>query len=433
MRSKPNSPMSPFVHLKQANELDASQIPELLIKAVNDSFSGALVLTTPDHQKATFRFVDGVLVRSHSAFGRKSFLSSLAEQLPTEQIALAEAHAHDQQVDEFTAVGQLLLLPPLSLSRLLQESLQRELLLLTQSLGTIRYQFDENQRSNQTSALTQGIEPLQLISEALLDSQYLSRCRELLLPSLREPLVLQGRALDPRLDMRSHLRQVVSSLRRQPESLDNLRLRRVASEPALIAVVYALRATDCILVEEKRESTRSSFAPPSGGISAVRRASTSGVREISIPPGSARSTTSPGSSSPRPAPSVSPDSRSSAPSSRAHTPSSKPAVHVDEHALEQSALDAWMRAMDNRALAKKALKIAERSAARAPRNPTILYYYGCLLSLNANYLEAEVALKRVLNFEPDHSEARHELQKIEKLQNEPAKHSLLDRWVGRKG
>ncbi len=427
--------MSRFVHLKQANELDAAQVPELLIKAVNDFFTGALVLTTQDGQRVTFRFVGGAPVRSHSAFGRKSFLSSLAEHLPAEQIALAEAHAHDQQVDEFTAVEQLLLLPPLSLSRLLHESLQRELLLLTQSLETIHYQFGESHHYDQASASTQGIEPLQLISDALLDSPYLSRCRDLLLPSLRESLVLKGRALDPRLDMRSHLRQVVSSLRRQPDSLDTLRLKRVASEPALVAVVYALRATDCILVEEKRQPTRASFAPPSGGITAVRRASTSGVREISIPPDAAKPTTSPGSSTsnPRPAASVSPESQSSAPSSRAHTPSSRSAVPVDEHALEQNALDAWMRAMDNRSLAKKALKIAERSAARAPRNPTILYYYGCLLSLNANYLEAEVALRRVLNFEPDHSEARHELLKIEKLQKEPEKQSLLDRWVGRKG
>lgn len=63
---------------------------------------------------------------------------------------------------------------------------------------------------------------------------------------------------------------------------------------------------------------------------------------------------------------------------------------------------------------------------------SILYYYGCLLSLNENYIEAEVALKRVLRFEPDHVEAREELEKVERLQKSPQKHSLLSRWVGRK-
>lgn len=428
--------MSAFVNLKPANELDASQTPELLIKAINDSFEGELVLTTQDSRQVAFQFTQGVLVRSQSPFGRRSFITALAEHLPAEQIALAEAHAREHRVDEFTAVERLQLLPPLSLARLLQESLQRELILLAHGIGTLHYRFADyhapasQPKGAQSPAPQQGTEPLVLITETLLESPYLSRCRELLLPSLRMPLVLQGRALDARMEMRGHLRQIVSSLRRQPESLDNLRLRRVASEPALVAAVYALRSTGCISLEASAEVVRTTSGAQSGAPAAVRRASTSGVREIALPGhagvdgSAARGLSSPDS--------VPPGSNATTPSSRSLTPSSRGTPHVDEHVLEQSALDAWMRAMDNHGLAKKALKVAERSAARAPRNPNILYYYGCLLSLNANYLEAEVALRRVLNLEPDHVEARHELSKIEKLEKGPGKQGLLSRWVGRK-
>lgn len=71
-----------------------------------------------------------------------------------------------------------------------------------------------------------------------------------------------------------------------------------------------------------------------------------------------------------------------------------------------------MQAVDNPSARKKMLRVGQQAAELFPTNPRILFYLGCLFSLNGNPLEAEAVLDRVLELDPDHIEAQREIDKL---------------------
>jgi tetratricopeptide (TPR) repeat protein len=109
-----------------------------------------------------------------------------------------------------------------------------------------------------------------------------------------------------------------------------------------------------------------------------------------------------------------------------------PKSGLSEHAVESSSLEAWMRAVDEPARRSKALKIVEKAAAHFPKNPRILFYLGCLNALTDRPLKAERAMLRVLQLDPDHSEARRELEKLRRQGQERRRNSLFGRWGSRR-
>ena len=142
-----------------------------------------------------------------------------------------------------------------------------------------------------------------------------------------------------------------------------------------------------------RASAPPASAPPASALPAS-------VPPPSVPPASAGSrSTRPASQLPRRSPS---QAARAAATSRVH----------DERQVESQALEAWMQAVDNPSARKKMLRVGQQAAELFPTNPRILFYLGCLFSLNGNPLEAEAVLDRVLELDPDHIEAQREIDKL---------------------
>lgn len=471
--------IEPLLTSQLEGEIPASLAPEMWVKAHREKFSGSLFILTDTDARTAFRFVRGCADRFHCVLGRQQVLEALSEHLPPEQLDLVRSHARQFVVDELTAVERLRLLPAESLQHLHRDCMLRELILLTETPGQLRFRYVTGSDCfSAQPGFSHPVDNLPLLTECLLQHQDLSWFQGRLSSRRHDVLRLCGEAARPGLVFQGMLRQVVLALRRRAETFENLRLRGIAHEDALVATIYALRATGCIQRINQQATSRPTTAirftgppaeglqpgtpfapawasaappgsapPPSAGETARPQAgmptSTSGIRSIdlrgvSLPP-AGKSTLPPQGSSSSKAATLPPrttarpcTSATIPPSTRSHGPPSSGSSR-DEPALESAALGAWMRAVDDPACRRKALKIVERACDSFPNNPRILFYLGCLLALNQRHEEAEATMRRVLDFDPEHIEAQRELAKLKKQNDEGGKkQSLLHRWTGRR-
>ncbi len=457
-------------------------LPELLLSAHRTSFNGSLVLKTPAGRRAAVAFDYGAPVRAHVDEEPGSLLLNVLEsQLPPEQVAFCEAHAAHQGITTFGALEQLNLLSLRTISQLFERYLMDQLRHMMQLPPLTRFRFWPGRDCFEGyDGLAQRIEPLSAATECLAESPDIERYASRLGDLRFEPIALREDGTPHDSELRGALRLIVTRLRRNPDSLENLRLCRVANPEVLIAAVYTLRVAGRTI---ERGHHLGRHVEPSSGV--VRRFDAEPMQLSSHPavrtsmplsamnartipqmpavraPDVAPVSNAPRSSAPRSSAPRSSAPRSSAPRSTAlrstHAPGSAAArVHgsvvgagssvaptsagsslrpklgpasslsvsptgsssgqlrgISERDVEAKTLEAWMRAVDEKKHRKRALSIAEKAAALYPENPRILFYRGCLESLDGQVGPATHTLRRVLEIDPDYLEAQHELKRLQ--------------------
>lgn len=417
-----------FVSFREEGEIPAFQAPDLLAAACASRFDGSLLINTQSGARVAIRFEVGQASRWHSTRSADIVRESLSEHLPEEQLLFVEDHAAKHRLDLMVSVAKLVLLPHVTLLRLHKNCLSLEAQHLALEPGRIRFRhFARRDCFEGTPGFAHPVHALALVSDALSVSQNISWFRERLLPYRHAALVWTR--LEPDLDLQGALRLVVQALRRKPESLDMIRLRRLVSEEALVAAAYALLATESVELRGNsatpaHRSSMNHSAPIQQNASTKTTVRVSGSplpsEAISMPPSRlpAASTMRPIATSSLPGtPSARPGASSTSSPLNFTTPSAGPPSSSrpsDEHTVETSALDAWTRAVADPGWGERALKVAERAADQFPTNPRILFYLGCLLARSGQTTEALTTMERVLSLDPDHTEARRELSLLQK-------------------
>lgn len=463
-----------FVSIPESGRLPPERTADLLVWALDAALDGSLFISTDRGERVAFRFRGGLVSRWHSVEGHELVLEALADLLPPEQIAFVQKHAEQHGTDELGAIRRLCLLADTALYRLHRDCLSRELRSLIQKSHSLDYRFSASRDCFEGSeGLDQPIEPLGIIAEALLYAPSLEFCRERILETRHLPLFLRGPASGANTDLRGGARQIVQSLKRLPESYETLRLRNLVPEETLIATVYALWATNSVEDSGHRQSAaavaRSPVPQAPSGTSGSRPA-------VTLPPELGVSSTQPRDAEVRSSPltkrplestsqsgryritsdSLSPHARSTPPPPQAtelfNGPASggpvsggRPPEHpraaersqhphvksAHELSAESKTLDAWLRSVDQPSIAPRALKLAEKAADYFPTNTSILFYLGCLLTMNDQTLEGEAVIVHVLELDPDHLEAQNELERVKKInraQSRTRPLTRLGRW-----
>lgn len=421
-----------FVSLPESGKIPAERAADLFVFALGSSFDGSLFVTTERGERVAFRIRGGLVARWHSVEGRELIGDALADLLPPEQIDLVRRHAEHHGTDELGAIRRLCLLADPALYRLHRDCLTRELRALMKSAAMLDYQYALGRDCFEGSdGLDQPIEPFGVIVETLLHAPNLEFCRERIQATRHLPLFLRGSAAGPNTDLRGGVRQVLQSLKRLPESFETLRLRNLVPESTLVAIVYALWVTDSVEQSGTMPSEAPQEASPApesltSGTS-PRPTNQSGSYRITPEPRTIRASSSPPASEGR---GPGPASGGTFPS-HAEVPRRPHVKSAQELSAESKALDAWLRAVDEPALAPKALKLAEKAADYFPANSSILFYLGCLLTMNDQTLEGEAVIRHVLALDPEHLEAQNELERVKKVNRSRSRTRtgpLLSRW-----
>lgn len=413
---------TPFrASLPQDGVLLSAWVTDLLIDAFQSRFDGTLFINTPKGERVAIRIEQGYWTRWHSEEGRQVVLRSLADLLPPEQIDFVSQHALNQGVDELSSIAELHLLPESALDALHHQCSAEELCALAADGPALHYRFAAGHDCFEGQpGWSAHIHPVSLLVESLSKQADVDWLRKRLQPIRYERLsIVQDERHKLTGPMHPSLRQVLRALERQSESLDALRLRRVLPEGGLLVTVYALWITGHLIVQGTTSAaigstgtnptSRSSYPPQA-------TASSSGLHRIDLAETPAPGTALPGALSTPP------------------TSGGRAGRAPDEHTAESAAMDAWMRAVADPSCAERALKIAERAAELYPQNPRILFYYGCLTANSGKLDEGESLIRRVLQLDPEHTEAQHELELVQKAkarsQTRPA---LFDRLGRRSG
>ncbi len=463
-----------FPLLPAAGTLHPKWAVDLLVTAGRRHFSGRLFVRCNAGPEIRLEFARGHVTGwaasgspapaeegSAGPTGLGSLEEILAELLPPEQIALCRAHAERRPTDLLGAVAELRLLDAEALARLRKEGLLRELRSLLRASRELDYEF----LASRSDLVESGpsLEPALLIANLLEHSPALDAYRKRI-EGLGETVLAVPDELKRRVsELHRGPRQIIQSLSRSPENFEALRARDLVPEPTLVATVYALLA--CSSEDgSARVSPPIRPVPTPGSNVAEARPSDSEIRDSRC-----KDTVRVPSAEPIAPPPVAPGPSSSSPSARptsrsgsyriAHTSSealresvgpesaafgpkppppapNRPYVKSpQEREVESRVLDAWLRAVDDKSYAPKALRWAEKAADYFPRNSSILFYLGCLLAMNDHPLEGEAVLIHLLKLDSEHLEAQSELrqlQKLNRLQSRPRPKTMLNRWGIRK-
>lgn len=452
--------IEPLQNSQDEGEIPASLASELWVRALRNAWTGSLTIFAGPGHPTQVRFVSGRTTRFQSPDAAQIIKSTFEHHLPPEQVQLISQHAAQFQVDELMAIQRLRLVPDEVLYRLHQECTLALLLHLVEAGGKLRFRFQTGHDCFRGHpGFEHPVENLPLLTDCLLQATDLSWHHGRLSSRKDEVLKLCGDAMRPELLHQGLLRQVILALRRKPESFSALQARLNVHDDALVAVVYALRATGCIQRANQHVFNRPTTAirftptPDEGAISAAqqRSAAPSGAQRTPV-----RISESPSSGLYRPSPSAAtststsgvraidlgasheaersklPPSSGRAPPPSSLKPTPTPASQLDQNAVESAALGAWMRAMDDPGTRKKALHVVEEASRRFPKNPRILFYLGCLYVLSNRKDEAETAMERVLDLDPEHIEARRELATLQKGSDKGPGGSLFRRLRNRR-
>lgn len=424
--------------LVAAGRIASADLVLLLAKALEVRFTGTLNVQSQSLGRSTFLFEAGAPEAVRAPRQGRLVSSELSDVLPPEQIDFLQKHAAAHGVDELTALGHLHLLPELTLRRLREHCLLRALSELVEAPVALDYRFTkEKEKSN--DFVRAPLDPLLCFATVLAKGRDLTSYKQAV-TSIRQAILKPvGTALPTELP--AVTRQVLLALRREPVSFETMRLRRIAPEEALIASIWALLATGGLRAEPKTSALppKSSAVPP--------KSSALPPTASVLPPHSQRapSTRVPPASTVRPraiteaqSPLYSMPVRTSQVPTRAPGPSTEAPASSrggEEMSVESASFDAWTRAVADPRCSDRALRVAERAAARFPKNPRILFYLGVLQVKCGLGQEGEQTLRRVLKLDPEHIEAQKELHAVQRqnaARSQTRPTALLERLGARK-
>jgi hypothetical protein len=278
--------------------------------------------------------------------------------LPDETLAFVERHAEQYQVDLFSAVAQLALLPHDSLRAAREAFVLRGVEKLAKLRGTSKYRFRPGAERLKGSDEIEPPVPLWnlVIAAALGDGRELARP---LIQGIQTHVLTVSSDGRFKLSLTGPTRAVVEALGRQPRSMLELERLDLVPKATLWAIVYALWSTGhCLAV-------RPSQVPPSEP----------------PPPGSTR--------------------------------------EHQERALEDKVLEAWVLAETDQRRLDSASAFAVKAVAMFPRNARLQYYSACLHQRAQRLEEAKSGFSRALSLDPNYADARRELAKLQALAERP--------------
>lgn len=460
-----------FPLLPAAGTLHPKWAVDLLVSAQRRRFSGSLVVRKSGGSELRLGLAEGLVTGwakgssplpggDAGAAGPGSLEEILAELLPPEQIAFCQTHAERREIDLLGAAAELRFLDAEALARLRKEGLLRELRSLLRTCHELDYEFQAHE--DKVVGFSPPLEPAVLIADLLEHlpalEAYRTRIQGLGDKVLAVPDVFKASATE----LRRGPRQVLQSLARSPESFETLRTRNLVPEPTLVATVYALLACTPDNVPSGASKAAAALSTGPGLISdfprsdseiqELRQKDTVRIPHASQPPpthpraaplggSERRETNRSGSyriahtSGDAPRESVGPESAAFGPRPTPPAPHRPYVKSPQEREVESRVLDAWLRAVDDKSYAPKALRWAEKAADYFPKNSSILFYLACLLAMNDHPLEAEAVLVHLLKLDPEHLEAQSELKQLQKLnclQSRPRPKTMLNRWGIRK-
>lgn len=409
--------------LVAAGRIASADLVLLLAKALEVRFTGTLYVQSQSLGRSTFLFQNGAPEAVRAPRQGRLVAGDLGDILPPEQIAFVENHAAAHHVDELTALGHLHLLPELTLKRLREHCLLRALSELVEAPVALDYRFTK-EREKGDDFVRAPLEPLTCFATVLAKTRDLTSYRQTV-SSVRQAILKPIGTSIP-TELPGPARQVLLALRREPVTFDTLRLRRVAPEDTLIASIWALLASGGLRAEPK-----TSALPPSPSVLPhSQRTPTTRVPPAStVRTRAATEATAPLYSMPVRASQV--PTRAPGPSAES-PPSSRGG---EEMGVESASFDAWTRAVADPRCSDRALRVAERAAARFPKNPRILFYLGVLQVKCGLGEEGEQTLRRVLKLDPEHTEAQKELHSVQKqngARSQTRPTALLERLGARK-
>jgi len=336
-----------------------TSVAALLADAHKHEFSGSLIFEDDRGSLSAIRCQKGEVVQATGAVYSDALArGALGMFLPDETLAFVERHGAEYQIDPFSAVAQLALLPHESLRAAREAFVLRGVEKLAKLHGTSKYRFRPGgERLKGAEELDPPMPAWNLVIAAALGDG-----RELALPLVQE---IQALVLTVSSDARfkasltGPARAVVEALGRQPRSLLELERLDLAPKATLSSIVYALWSTgQCMAV-------RPSQVPPSE------------------PP--------------------------AAGSTREH----------QERALEDKVLEAWVLAETDQRRVDKASAFAVKAVSFFPRNARLQYYSACLHQSAQRLEEARNGFSRALSLDPNYADARRELAKLQAQSRSP--------------
>ncbi len=417
--------------LVAAGRIASTDLVLLLAKALEVRFTGTLVVQSQSLGRSTFVFEGGAPEAVRAPRQGRLVSGELGDVLPPEQIDFIQKHAASHGVDELTALGHLHLLPELTLKRLREHCLLRAFSELVEAPVALDYRFIK-EREKGDDFVRAPLDPVLCFATVLTKARDLTTYKQTI-SSIRQAILKPvGTAIPTELPAAT--RQVLLALRREPVSFDTMRLRRVAPEDALIASIWSLLATGGLRAEPKTSALppTASALPPTASV---------------LPPHSQRapSTRVPPASTVRPRAIT--EARSplySMPVRTSQVPTHAPGPNTEapassrggeEMSVESASFDAWTRAVADPRCSDRAHRVAERAAARFPKNPRILFYLGVLQVKCGLGEEGEQTLRRVLKLDPEHTEAQKELHSVQRqnaARSQTRPTALLERLGARK-
>jgi hypothetical protein len=377
-----------------------TSVPELLARAYRVSFSGSLLLEPADGAPSTVRFVGGAVVDAAGpAKTTELEWEVLSRLLPSDTLEFATQHAQQYGVTPFSAVERLVLLPPESLVSARQAQTALEVQALCSLSGDVRYAFVAPSEGDSAEPSGIAVEPLGLLASCFLVESQLERAARSVAPFEYAALHAEGeraRKLLPTLN--GAVRAVLEVLVRSAGGVQSLRERNLVPNAELVAAVCALWITREITV-------RTSDAVPTGP------ASTAPPRSMTPPPRSMTPSSRPSVTPFVQASSMLPPRKNSGfiRAQRDEPAQDSSDAGAKEYAMELKVEEAWMRAEADPGRAQQISGIVNKAIAVFPKNPR-LHYYLARLHIQANRIEEAVKeLERVIELDPNDTQAESDL------------------------
>lgn len=330
-------------------------VAELLADAYKQEFSGSLIFEDDRGSLSAIRCHKGEVVQvTGTSYSVALARGALAMFLPDETLSFVDRHAMQYQMDPFSAVSQLALLPQESLRAAREAFVQRGVEKLARLRGASKCRFRPGgERLKGCEELDPPMPLWNLVmAAALADPRDLAKP---LMQSIQAHLLTVSGDARFKASLSGPARALVEAIARQPRSVLELERLDLAPKATLWAIVYALWATGHFAAVRPSQAPASE-PPPSG-------------------------------------------------SAREH----------QERALEDKVLEAWVLAEADQRRVEKASAFAVKAASIFPRNARLQYYSACLHQRAQRPEEAKNGFARALQLDPNYADARRELAKLQAL------------------